>query len=79
MTKLLISDHPLSKEWISQFNTHEDRALASRLLNQLKFISEREFESGIEKSLIKLQERLGKTIAVYPVIPAPSKEISGQI
>lgn len=77
MTELLISDHPLSKEWISQFNTHEDRALASRLLNQLKFISEREFESGIEKSLIKLQERLGKTIAVYPVIPAPSKEISG--
>lgn len=77
MTELFLSEHPLSKEWISQFNTPEDRALASHMLNQLKFISEREFESHIENSLIKLQKKLNQTIAVYPIIPAPSKEVSG--
>jgi len=77
MTELFISEHQLAKNWISQFNTPNDRALASQLLNQLKFVSEREFESNIEKELVKLQRNINKRIAVYPIAPAAPDGIIG--
>lgn len=40
-------------------------------------MSAREFESGIEKSLIEIQNKSDTTIAVYPVIPRPPNGVSG--
>jgi hypothetical protein len=58
---------PLGRNWLRQFKTARDQALAAQLLKQLKLVSGREFESAISESLVSLQNRLGKTIAVYPV------------
>jgi len=71
MSQLLLrlSEHPLSQKWLAQFRTSEDRALAAQLLNQLKLVSAREFEVGIEAELTKLQRKLQATIAVYPIDP----------
>lgn len=78
MSQLLrLSEHPLSQKWLAQFHTSEDRALAAQLLNQLKLVSAREFEAGIETALIELQTRLKATIAVYPIGPAMPDNIAG--
>lgn len=72
-----LSDHPLSTDWLRQFSTTRDQALAAQLLNRLKLISEREFESEIEKSLISLQKKLKTAIAVYPISKPKPHGISG--
>lgn len=78
MTKLLrLSEHPLSQQWLAQFRTSEDRGLATQLLNQLKLVPAREFESGIEQALTDMQSRLQSTIAVYPIAPPIPDEIAG--
>ena len=74
---LRLSEHPFSQKWLAQFRTSEDRAQAAQLLNQLKLVSAREFETGIEQALTKLQTSLQATIAVYPVAPPLSDEIAG--
>ena len=74
---LRLSEHPLSQKWLAQFHTPEDRGLAAQLLNQLKLVSTREFEAGIEQGLTDLQRKLGVTIAVYPIAPTISGEIVG--
>jgi len=78
MTKILrLSEHPLSQQWLAQFRTSEDRGLATQLLNQVKLVSAREFEVGIEQALTDLQARLQSTIAVYPIAPPIPDEIAG--
>ncbi len=78
MSQLLrLSEHPLSQKWLARFHSSGDRALAAQLLNQLKLVSAREFEAGIETALIELQTRLKATIAVYPVGPAIPDDIAG--
>jgi DNA-binding MarR family transcriptional regulator len=47
------------------------------MLNQLKLVSSREFEAGIEQALTGLQSRLQETIAVYPIAPPIPDEIAG--
>jgi hypothetical protein len=64
---LRLSEHQLSQKWLAQFRSNEDRAQAAQMLNQLKLVSTREFESGIELALTNLQTKLNATIAVYPV------------
>lgn len=75
--RLRLSEHPLSKIWLNQFHTCEDKARASQLLNQIKLVSTRDFETGIEHALIALQEKLNATIAVYPIGPPIPKEVIG--
>lgn len=58
MMKNPIIEHSLYKDWLHQFNTEKERALATQLFNKLKFVSEREFESEIEQSIINLQKNL---------------------
>jgi hypothetical protein len=77
MDQLRLSEHALSGEWIAQFRSSRDRALAAQLLNRLKLVSTREFESAIENALIELQRRIKSTIAVYPVAPPMPGEIVG--
>ncbi|MEO5334385.1 MAG: hypothetical protein H7839_20410 [Magnetococcus sp. YQC-5] len=78
MTNFLrLSEHPSSQKWLAQFRNSKDRALAAQLLNQLKLVSNREFESGIEQALTQLQARLQARIAVYPVAPPIPGEIAG--
>ncbi len=72
-----LSEHPLAQAWSSQFRTSYDRARASQLLNQLKLISGRQFETAIEQTLTTLQQRLNSTIAVYPIAPPLPDEIVG--
>ena len=74
---LRLSEHPLSQRWVSQFKTSYDRTRASQLLNQLKLVSAREFETGIEQILITLQKRVDATLAVYPIMPPIPDEIIG--
>ena len=76
-TILRLSEHPLSQHWITQFCTYTDRAVASDFLNQLKLVSNREFETSIEGALITLQTKLNSTIAVYPIAPPLPEEIVG--
>jgi hypothetical protein len=75
--RLRLSEHPASQKWLLQFGTEKDRNLAAHLLNQLKLVSLREFESNIEKALSNLQSELNETIAVYPVAPPIFEDISG--
>jgi hypothetical protein len=75
--QLRFSEHPLSQKWLAQFRTSKDRAVAAQLLNQLKRVSAREFETAIEQSLTGLQKRLNATIAVYPIAPPMPGEIAG--
>lgn len=74
---LRLSDHPLSQQWLAQFRTSEDRGLAAQLINQLKLVSSREFEAGIEQALNNLQSQLQTTIAVYPIAPPIPGDIAG--
>lgn len=74
---LRLSEHSLSQQWLAQFRTSEDRGLAAQLLNQLKLVSSREFEAGIEQALTNLQTKLQATIAVYPIAPPIPGEIAG--
>lgn len=74
---LRLSEHPLSQKWLAQFRTNKDRAQAAQLLNQLKLVSARDFEVGIEQELTQLQARLQATIAVYPIAPRMPNEIAG--
>lgn len=74
---LRLSEHPLSQQWLARFRTSEDRGLAAQLLNQLKLVSSREFEAGIEQALTDLQKKLQATIAVYPIAPPIPDEIAG--
>jgi hypothetical protein len=60
-----------------RFRSGKDRALASQLLNQLKLVSAREFEAGIEAKLTWLSTKVNSTIAVYPVIPPNPDGIIG--
>jgi hypothetical protein len=77
-TKLLrLSEHRLSQEWLAQFRPNEDRALASQLINQIKLVSGRDFESGLESALSGLQASCGDTIAVYPVTPPNPEAVVG--
>ncbi|WP_435949950.1 phosphoribosyltransferase-like protein [Psychrobacter sp. DM8] len=62
-----LSQTRLSEEWISQFETTYDKNIAKELLDSLKYVSIREFETALESSLIKLVESTGERIAVYPV------------
>lgn len=73
MMYLRLSEHPLAQLWLAQFCTSEDRALASQLINQIKLVSGRDFESGIESALKRLQTQCNATIAVYP-ITSPNPE-----
>lgn len=75
--QLRLSEHRLSQQWLTQFHTSEDRARAAQLLNQLKLVSGREFQAGIEQALMKLQAHLNTTIAVYPVTPPNPKDVLG--
>lgn len=77
MTLIRFSEHPQSQKWLAQFRTGEDRARAAQLLNQLKLVSSREFEAGIEQALTNLQTRLQATIAVYPIAPPIPDGIAG--
>jgi hypothetical protein len=72
-----LSEHALSGGWTAQFRNSRDRALAAQLLNRLKLVSTREFESAIESALIELQKRVNSTIAVYPIAPPIPGEIVG--
>ncbi|WP_158818134.1 hypothetical protein [Methylocapsa sp. S129] len=74
---LRLSEHPLSQQWLALFRTSEDRAAAAQLLNLLKLVSAREFETGIERALADLQRRINATIAVYPIAPPLPGEIIG--
>ena len=70
MNKLLrFSEHPLAVQWLEFFRPDDDKRLAARLLDQLTRVSLREFETRIEGELVRLQKRLGSTIAVFPVAP----------
>ncbi|MHB8226760.1 phosphoribosyltransferase-like protein [Acidithiobacillus sp.] len=71
-----LSEHTLSQKWLAQFRTSNDRALGAQMLNQLKLVSAREFEVGIEEVLTTLQRRLQMTIAVYPIGPPIPNEIA---
>lgn len=78
MTKFLrLSEHSFSQQWLAQFYTPKDRALAVQLLNQLKLVSTREFEAGIELLLTNLQNKLQAPIAVYPISSPTSDDIIG--
>jgi hypothetical protein len=72
-----LSEHPVSQHWLARFRTAEDRALAAQLLNHLKLVSAREFETDIEQALIDLQKEVKTTIAVYPVAPPLPYELAG--
>jgi hypothetical protein len=72
-----LSEAPLSGIWLRQFKTARDQALAAQLLNQLKLVSGREFESAISDSLVKLQNQLNATIAVYPISKPNPRGIAG--
>lgn len=74
---LRLSEHPLSQQWLAQFRTSEDRGLAAQLINQIKLVSSREFEAGIEQALTNLQTQLQTTIAVYPIAPPIPGEVTG--
>lgn len=74
---LRLSEHSLSQEWISQFRSSEDRAVATQLVNQLKLVSASEFETGIEHSIAALQNQLNTTAAVYPVVQPDSANVVG--
>jgi len=76
-TILRLSEHPLSQNWVAQFSKCTDRAVASDFLNQLKLVSNREFETCIERNLVTLQAKLNETIAVYPIAPPLPNEIAG--
>ncbi|MBM7322707.1 hypothetical protein JS562_06155 [Agrobacterium sp. S2] len=58
---------PLVGDWLTNFDNASDQAVARSLLDQLKLVSAREFETQITKQLLKLQSELGERIAVYPV------------
>ena len=75
--QLRLSEHPLSQKWLARFRTSEDRARAAQLLNLLKLVSAREFETTIEQSLTDLQKQLNGTISVYPIAPPLPDEIAG--
>ncbi len=79
MTKKLfrLSEHQLSQNWLAQFRSSEDRALAEQLINQIKLVSGRDFESGIESALDRLQVQCSATIAVYPVTPPNPENVIG--
>lgn len=72
-----LSEHELSEVWLDQFQTSKDRALAKQLINQLKLVSGRDFETGIEDALCNLQHRLRQTIGVYPISSPLAEGISG--
>lgn len=74
---LRLSENELSLEWLAQFQNSRDRALATQLINQLKLVSGRDFETGIEEALCALQRKLNSTIAVYPIGPPLAEGISG--
>ena len=75
--QLRLSEHSVSQQWLTQFRASEERGLGAQLLNQLKLVSIREFETGIEHALTELQARLNSTIAVYPVTPPNPKDFWG--
>lgn len=75
--QLRLSEHRLSQEWLAQFRPNEDRALASQLINQIKLVSGRDFESGLESALRGLQARCDATIAVYPITPPNPEAVVG--
>ncbi len=77
MYQIRLSESPTSINWLAQFKTALDRALAKQLLDQLKLVSSREFETSIEGELIRLQKRLKKRIAVYPIVPPVPDGIVG--
>ncbi|MBF0294194.1 MAG: hypothetical protein HQL96_03320 [Magnetococcales bacterium] len=78
MTNFLrLSEHQKSQQWIAQFYDSKDRALATQLINQLKLVSNREFECGIEQAITRLHDDLKARIAVYPVAPPIPNEIAG--
>lgn len=72
-----LSEHYLSQQWLAQFHTSKDRGLATQLLNQLKLITTREFEAGIELLVTNLQKDLQSTIAVYPISSPIPDEVAG--
>lgn len=78
MTMMLrLSEHNLSKKWLAQFRDSKDRALATQFIDGLRLISLRELEASLASAIVSLQERLDKTIAVYPVTPPNPKSIIG--
>lgn len=74
---LRFSEHPLSKKWLGQFCAEKDRNLAAQLVNKIKLVSLREFESSIEQELTRLQKKLNARLAVYPITTPAPNEIAG--
>ncbi len=76
-----LSQTRLSEEWISQFQSTYDKNIAKELLDSLKYVSIREFETALESSLRELLESIGGRIAVYPVTKAdtPASVFYGKV
>lgn len=72
-----LSEHKLSIEWLSQFKTSKDKALATQLLDQLILVSESVYKEEIDKNLNELQQKLNTKIAVYPVSSPESEDVIG--
>lgn len=72
-----LSEHLCSLEWLKQFDSKSDQALAAQLLNRLKLVSGREFETALEAALQKLQVARNERIAVYPICKPSPKGITG--
>lgn len=72
-----LADHPLSRDWIAQFDAGRDRSSAARFLDSLHLVSSTAFESHIERSLVNLQRDIGERIAVFPVAPPTPAGILG--
>lgn len=78
-TTLRMELHPLVGDWLTNFDNAGDQAVARSLLDQLKLVSAREFETQLTKQLSKLQAKLGERIAVYPVrTPQPNGVIGNR-
>ncbi|MDI7865334.1 hypothetical protein MRS76_25960 [Rhizobiaceae bacterium n13] len=78
--------HPLVLDWLENFDRcPADVPVARSLLDQIRLVSNREFESEMVRQLRALQNSLGETIAVYPVqTPLPpgvigNKQFDGSI
>ena len=76
MTQFL-SDTDSAQTWLNQFENIQDRSNATKLLNSLKYISNRDFENFIYEKLDDLYNTTHSRLAVYPVVAPLPNNIAG--
>lgn len=65
MREIMLAISPYANDWLSQFN-FEDRSVARRLLNNIKYVTTERFVSEVETLLVEILD-YSSCVALYPV------------